>query len=53
MIDIYTHIMPERFFAELTKTSPKLGNIGARMRAVKPIHDLDVRFRLMDGAGTD
>jgi len=53
MIDIYTHIMPERFFAELTKTSPKLGNIGARMRAVKPIHDLDVRFHLMDGAGTD
>jgi len=53
MIDIYTHIMPERFFAELTKTSPKLGNIGARMRAVKPIHDLDVRFRLMDGAGTE
>lgn len=53
MIDIYTHIMPERFFAELTKTSPKLGNIGARMRAVKPIHDLDVRFRLMDGAGVD
>jgi len=53
MIDIYTHIMPERFFAELTKTSQKLGNIGARMRAVKPIHDLDVRFRLMDGAGVD
>ena len=45
MIDIYTHIMPERFFEELTKTSPKLGNIGARMRNVKPIHDLDVRFR--------
>lgn len=53
MIDIYTHIMPERFFAELTKTSQKLGNIGARMRNVKPIHDLDVRFRLMDGAGPD
>ena len=53
MIDIYTHIMPPRFFDDLTKTSPKLGNIGARMRNVKPIHDLDVRFRLMDGAGAD
>ena len=53
MIDIYTHIMPERFFAELTKTSPRLGNIGARMRHVKPLHDLDVRFKLMDGAGDD
>lgn len=53
MIDIYTHIMPERFFAELTTTSPRLGNIGARMRHVKPLHDLDVRFRLMDGAGGD
>jgi predicted TIM-barrel fold metal-dependent hydrolase len=53
MIDIYTHIMPARFFDELTKTSPKLGNIGARMRNVKPIHDLDVRFRLMDASGAD
>jgi len=51
MIDIYTHIMPERFFTELTNTSAKLGNIGGRMRNVKPLHDLDVRFRLMDGAG--
>ncbi|MFZ9501744.1 MAG: amidohydrolase family protein [Beijerinckiaceae bacterium] len=51
MIDIYTHIMPERFFTELTNTSAKLGNIGGRMRNVKPLHDLDVRFRLMDTAG--
>jgi aminocarboxymuconate-semialdehyde decarboxylase len=51
MIDIYTHIMPGRFLEELTKASSKLGNIGARMRNVKPLHDLDIRFRLMDGAG--
>lgn len=53
MIDFYTHIMPARFLDELMKTSSKLGNIGARMRNVKPLHDLDVRFRLMDGAGGD
>jgi uncharacterized protein len=53
MIDIYTHILPEAFFAQLQKTSPRLGNIGARMRNVRPIYDLDVRFRMMDAMGPD
>ena len=48
MIDIYTHIFPDRFYEELTKSSPKLGNIGARLRGIKPLFDLDVRFRMMD-----
>ena len=51
MIDIYTHIFPDAFYNELTKTSPKLGNIGQRLRGVKPLFDLDIRFRDMDAAG--
>ncbi|HEY8579814.1 MAG TPA: amidohydrolase family protein [Beijerinckiaceae bacterium] len=51
MIDIYTHIFPERFVKALEATSPKLGNIGGRMRAVKPLSDFDLRFRMMDVAG--
>jgi hypothetical protein len=27
IIDIYTHIYPERFFQEMMKAAPKLGNI--------------------------
>ena len=33
MIDIYTHIFPDKFYEVLTKTSPKLGNIGEIGRA--------------------
>jgi hypothetical protein len=28
IVDIYTHIFPDRFFAELQRGSPKLGNLG-------------------------
>lgn len=51
IIDIYTHIFPDSFFNAFTKAAPQLGPIGARLRSVKPIFDLDVRFREMDAAG--
>ena len=50
-IDIYTHIFPGDFFQQMAKAAPRLENIGKRMQAVKMIHDLDVRFRLMDEFG--
>ncbi len=53
MIDIYTHIFPDKFYEELNKTSPKLGNIGQRLRGVKPLFDLDIRFRDMDKIGPE
>src|SRR5215475_16039984 len=28
MLDIYTHIFPDAFFAEMNRASPNLGNIG-------------------------
>ena len=50
-IDIYCHIYPDRFFQEMQKVSPKLGNIGARLRGVTKLFDLDARFREMDEFG--
>ena len=45
IVDIYTHIFPERFFQELERGSPKLGNMGKRLRAVTKLFDLDLRFK--------
>ena len=51
IVDIYTHILPRRFFQELERGSPKLGSIGMRLRTVKKLFDLDLRFRDMDEIG--
>src|SRR5262245_49066430 len=51
IIDIYCHIYPDRFFQEMTRVSPKLENIGKRLRGVTKLFDLDVRFREMDQFG--
>src|SRR5262245_19865089 len=51
IIDIYTHIFPNAFFAEMTKASLNLGDIGKRLRRIVPLFDLDVRFREMDAVG--
>ena len=51
IVDIYTHIFPDRFFQELERGSPKLGNMGKRLRGVPKLFDLDLRFRDMDEIG--
>ena len=51
ILDIYTHILPDRFFREMSRISPKLENIGARLRGVKKLFDLDLRFAEMDQIG--
>ena len=51
LIDIYTHIFPGDFFEKMSKAAPRLENIGKRMQAVVPVHNLDERFRLMDAFG--
>src|ERR1044072_1714682 len=51
IIDIYTHILPDRFFREMARVSPKLQNMGARLRGVKKLFDLDLRFAEMDTLG--
>jgi aminocarboxymuconate-semialdehyde decarboxylase len=51
LIDIYTHIFPGDFFDQMSKAAPRLENIGKRMQAVVPVHNLEERFRLMDAFG--
>ncbi len=51
ILDIYTHILPDAFFREMSRASPKLENIGARLRGVKKLFDLDLRFAEMDAIG--
>ena len=51
LIDFYCHIYPDRFFQEMTRVSPKLENIGKRLRGITKLFDLDARFREMDEFG--
>jgi uncharacterized protein len=51
LIDIYCHIYPDRYYEEMTKVSPQLGNIGRRLRSIRKLFDLDERFREMDQFG--
>src|SRR5258706_9518451 len=51
IVDIYCHIFPAKFFQEMNRTAPRLGNIAARLRGVKKLFDLDERFREMDQFG--
>jgi predicted TIM-barrel fold metal-dependent hydrolase len=51
IVDIYTHILPDRFFREMSRVSPRLENIGARLRGVKKLFDLEARFAEMDTLG--
>jgi predicted TIM-barrel fold metal-dependent hydrolase len=51
IVDIYCHIFPDAFFREMNRIAPRLGNIGARLRGVKKLFDLDERFREMDRFG--
>lgn len=50
-VDIFCHIFPERFFQEMVRAAPDLGNIGKRLRTITKLFDLDVRFREMDEFG--
>ncbi len=51
IVDIYCHIFPDAFFQEMNRIAPRVGNIGARLRGVKKLFDLDERFREMDQFG--
>ena len=51
IVDIYTHIFPERFFQEMSAVRRSSENIGKRLRNVAKLFDLDERFREMDEFG--
>jgi predicted TIM-barrel fold metal-dependent hydrolase len=50
IIDAYTHLAPHSFLAKMDDMSPALRGITDRLKNVKALYDLDVRFRAMDEA---
>jgi len=36
IVDIYCHIFPDKFFQEMNRIAPRLGNIAARLRELAP-----------------
>ena len=48
IIDAYTHLAPRSFLAKMDDMSPALRGITSRLKSVKDLYDLDVRFRAMD-----
>ena len=48
IIDIFTHIAPKSFLDKMVEMGPKMGNLVNRLLAVKPLSDLDLRFKAMD-----
>jgi predicted TIM-barrel fold metal-dependent hydrolase len=50
IVDIFTHILPAAFTGTLERTGSRFGLI-KRLMEVRELHDLDLRFRAMDGIG--
>ena len=50
-IDIFNHILPQRYFDKMMAVAPRHADIGKRVREVPTLYDLDARFRMMDGFG--
>ena len=47
-IDVFNHILPEAYVTRMNAVAPAFKDTGKRMRGVPMLHDLDVRFRVMD-----
>jgi len=50
IVDIYTHFMPPQLLKKMESLGPRFAMV-KRMLAVQPLHNLDARFRAMDGFG--
>ena len=48
-IDTFCHFFPQGIFKKLSETTGGTRDIGKRIQGVRTIHDLDARFRIMDG----
>jgi uncharacterized protein len=47
-IDAFNHFFPQRYFQKMEEVAGDLQDMFRRTRAIKSIHDLDERFRVMD-----
>ena len=51
IVDIHSHLYPDRIFQEMTRVAPNLSTIAKRLRGVTKLIDLDARFKEMDEFG--
>jgi predicted TIM-barrel fold metal-dependent hydrolase len=47
-IDAFNHFFPAKYFARMIEVAGQHKDIGKRVRNIPCLHDLDVRFRVMD-----
>jgi predicted TIM-barrel fold metal-dependent hydrolase len=50
-LDVFNHFFPERYFRKLLELAPTYKDMGKRVRNIPLLHDLEARFRVMDGFG--
>jgi uncharacterized protein len=50
-LDVFNHFFPERYFRKLLELAPTHKDMGKRVRNIPLLHDLEARFRVMDGFG--
>jgi predicted TIM-barrel fold metal-dependent hydrolase len=50
-LDVFNHFFPERYFGKLMELAPTHKDMGKRIRNIPLLHDLDARFKVMDGFG--
>lgn len=52
-IDVFNHILPERYFDKMNEVAPGLEDIGKRVRNVPVLMDVDARLRMVEQFGDD
>jgi aminocarboxymuconate-semialdehyde decarboxylase len=50
-IDVFTHVLPTRTMAAMEKLGTGFGTMGSRIAAMRMLHDIEGRFRVMDEFG--
>src|SRR5258705_161361 len=50
-LDVFNHFFPEAYYRRMLEIAPSHKDMGKRIRNIPLLHDLDGRFRVMDGFG--
>ncbi|MFQ5539032.1 MAG: amidohydrolase family protein [Candidatus Binatia bacterium] len=52
-IDVYNHILTQKYFDKLNKVNPNLKDIGKRVRNIPVLIDVDLRLKQLEEFGDD
>ena len=50
-IDVFNHILPQKYFDKLNDANPNLNDIGKRVRNIPALTDIDLRLRQLEEFG--